>query len=289
MKGRGLIKTKFRTLLLMIVIMLITTSCGASYQSKEMAVNSAVQPRSSSYDQGKVMKESKMVKSDNVETPTVERKIIRNASLNLELKDLSNISDKVKDILKKHQGFIANSRKWTGYNNRKFYNFTLRVPAEEFGVTLAELSQLGKVLEEELSGRDITKEYIDIQARLNNFKAQEKRYLELLDKAKDVKDILEVERELNRVRTNIEQLEGTIKYYDNQVSLATIRVNISEPEAIINNSSNLGFLKSFREALRNFVKSINLIIVLIGALIPWLILVAILGYLLYRIIKKKRN
>ncbi|PRX18523.1 uncharacterized protein DUF4349 [Orenia metallireducens] len=273
----------------MIVIMLVTTSCGASYQSKEMAVNSAVQPRSLSYDQGKVMEESKMIKSDEIEAPAVERKIIRNASLNLELKDLSNISNKVTEIIKNHQGFIANSRKWTGYNNRKFYNFTLRVPAEEFEVTLAELSQLGKVLEEELSGRDITKEYIDIQARLNNFKAQEKRYLELLNKAKDVKDILEVERELNRVRTNIEQLERSIKYYDNQVSLATIRVNISEPEAIINNSSNLGFLKSFKEALRSFVKSINLIIVLVGALIPWLILVAILGYLLYRIIKKKRS
>ncbi|OCL27428.1 anti-sigma factor [Orenia metallireducens] len=269
---------------------LITTSCGASYERKEVALNSAIQPRTSlSYDKAEVMEESKVMKSVEVETPTVERKIIRNANLNLEIRDLSNISEKVNKIINSHQGFIANSRKWTGYNNRKFYNFTLRVPEEEFEVTLSELSQLGKLLREELSGQDITKEYIDIQARLNNFKAQEERYLELLDKAKDVKDILEVERELNRVRINIEQLEGTIKYYDNQISLATIRVNISEPEAIINNSSNLGFLKSFREALRSFIKSINLIIVLIGALIPWLILVAILGYLLYRIIKKRRS
>ncbi|TDX52678.1 DUF4349 domain-containing protein [Orenia marismortui] len=270
--------------------MLITTSCGLSYNSKETTPK-AIQPRSSlSYDtstRNLGEEQTKVLNATKTETSTIERKIIKNANLRLELKDLSNISKKVNQIIKSHQGFIANSHKWNGHNNQKIYNFTLRIPENKFETALVELSDLGKLVEEELNSRDITKEYIDLEARLKNFKAQEKRYLDLLNQAKNVKDILEIERELNRVRTNIEQMEGTLKYYDNQINLATIRLKVSQPEPIIDNNSNWGILNSFKESLRNFIHNINLIIILVGGLIPWLLILSIISYLVYRIIKKR--
>jgi len=109
-----------------------------------------------------------------------------------------------------------------------------------------------------------------LTARLNNSERQEQRLLEILDMANNTKEVLEVEREVWRVRTEIERLTGRIKYLENRVELATISVSLYEPEPI---THSWGIRDAIRSAFGGFVSVIRGLIILVGYALPILILV----------------
>jgi len=108
-----------------------------------------------------------------------------------------------------------------------------------------------------------------LTARLNNSERQEQRLLEILDMANNTKEVLEVEREVWRVRTEIERLTGRIKYLENRVELATISVSLYEPEPI---THSWGIRDAIRSAFGGFVSVIRGLIILVGYALPILIL-----------------
>jgi hypothetical protein len=118
-------------------------------------------------------------------------------------------------------------------------------------------------------GEDVTGEYIDLTARLNNSERQEQRLQEILDMANNTKEVLEVEREIWRVRTEIERLTGRIKYLENRVELATISVSLYEPEPI---TYSWGIRGAIRSAFEGFVPVIRGLIILVSYALPILIL-----------------
>ena len=101
---------------------------------------------------------------------------------------------------------------------------TIRVPAERFQAAVERLEALGQVSHREVEATDVTDEYVDLQARLKNAQAVRERLLALLQKAEDVKAALEVEKELNRVGAEIEQLQAKIEVLKNRVAYSTITV-----------------------------------------------------------------
>ncbi|MCK8825305.1 DUF4349 domain-containing protein [Fuchsiella alkaliacetigena] len=217
----------------------------------------------------------------------VERKIIRRASLRLERRDWEDISREINTLVEAYEGYISNSRQWQDHNNRKFLNYTLQIPQDKFSSALEDLKELGELKDKQINSQDITEEYLDLEMRLENFKHQEKRYQELLEKAESVEDILKIENELNRVRREIESIEGRMRYYDTKVELSTIDLHISQPAAIA--GPGLGFADSFKEAVSNFISSINNIIIFIGAIVPWFGLLSLVIFLLYKLIKSRKN
>jgi len=134
------------------------------------------------------------------------------------------------------------------------------------------------------SGRDVTEEYIDLEARLRNLRRQEERLLEILDRAESVKDVLEVERELGRVRGEIERLEGRLRYLSNRVEFATITVELLEPEPI---AQSLGLRSAISDAMKGLVTVTRALIVAIGYLLPIAAVAAVLFALLRRVRKKR--
>jgi hypothetical protein len=204
-----------------------------------------------------------------------ERKIIQSASLSIEVKDFQSSSDAVIDIVERSNGFISDSHMYVTDTGRRRGDITIRVPTDEFLTVIAEIEHVGDVKSKHTSGEDVTEEYIDLKARLNNSERQEQRLLEILDMAKDVKEVLEVERELWRVRGEIEQLTGRINYLENRVELATISVSLYEPEPI---TRSWGIRDALRSAFEGFVSVIRGVIILVGYALPILILVG-LGWL----------
>jgi hypothetical protein len=204
-----------------------------------------------------------------------ERKIIQSASLSIEVKDFQSSSDAVIDIVERYNGFISDSHSYVTDTERKRGDITIRVPTDNFLTVIAEIEHVGDVKSKHTSGEDVTEEYIDLKARLNNSERQEQRLLEILDMAKDVKEVLEVEQELWRVRSEIERLTGRIKYLENRVELATISVSLYEPEPI---THSWGIWDALRSAFDAFVSVIRGLIILIGYALPLLILVG-LGWL----------
>lgn len=201
-----------------------------------------------------------------------ERKIIQRASLSIEVKDFQSSSDAVIDIVERSNGFISDSHSYVTDTGRKRGSITIRIPADRFIAVIDEIECVGNVKSKDTSGEDVTEEYIDLKARLNNSERQEQRLLEILDMAKEVKEVLEVEREVWRVRSEIERLTGRIKYLENRVELATITVSLYEPEPI---THSWGIRDAIRSAFGGFVSVIRGLIILVGYALPILILVGV--------------
>ncbi|MEA1957850.1 MAG: DUF4349 domain-containing protein [Euryarchaeota archaeon] len=200
-----------------------------------------------------------------------ERKIIQRASLSIEVEDFQSSSDAVIDIVERSNGFISDSHSYvTDNTGRKRGSITIRIPADRFIAVIGEIACVGDVKSKHTSGEDVTEEYIDLKARLNNSERQEQRLLEILDMAKEVKEVLEIEREVWRVRTEIERLTGRIKYLESRVELATITVSLYEPEPI---THSWGIRDAIRSAFGGFVSVIRGLIILVGYALPILILV----------------
>ena len=180
--------------------------------------------------------------------------------------------DSVIDIVERYKGFITDSHSYVSRTGRKSGDIAVRVPQDKFLEVIAEMGHLGDVKSKHISGEDITEEYIDLTARLNNSERQERRLLEILDMANNTKEVLEVERELWRVRGEIERLTGRIKYLENRVELATIHVSLNEPEPI---THSWGIRDALRSAFSGFVSVIRGLIIFVGYALPILILICI--------------
>jgi hypothetical protein len=161
--------------------------------------------------------------------PDVDKKIIKNGSVELKVDNAEKVADKITDIVKGFGGdiFSSNSRRQSNGNLRG--SLTVKVPVDKFDEAMAAVKKAGeKVIFESVNASDVTMDYIDLQARLNNKKAEEETFKKLLDKTGGLKDILSVTRELTRVRSEIDSLEGQLKYMTNQTSMSTINVTLTE-------------------------------------------------------------
>nr|HPL54637.1 DUF4349 domain-containing protein [Bacillota bacterium] len=173
----------------------------------------------------------------------------------------------------------------------KYANMTLRVPEAKFEVAFNSIKGMGKLISENMSGSDITSEYVDTEARVDNLKIQEQSLKQLMTKANNVDEILKIESELNRVRTDIDIKSGNLKNWDNLVKLSTIYIYMKElkPEEL----KNVDMPGMWEKAYRGFIKAINsivtglenIVITLITAT-PYLIIAVILAAIGIVVIKR---
>ncbi|HTK04860.1 MAG TPA: DUF4349 domain-containing protein [Candidatus Eisenbacteria bacterium] len=159
----------------------------------------------------------------------VDQKIIKNGSLRLTVDNVSASLDRISAIAKDRNGFVQSSSASEREDGKHDGQVTIRVPVVHFEAAVADLKALATIVNyEATTGQDVTEQYTDLQAQLRNAKAQEEEYLRIMKKAESVEDILKVQERLGYVRGQIESLEGRIKYLENQTSLSTITVSLTE-------------------------------------------------------------
>lgn len=147
------------------------------------------------------------------------RKILYNADLTLTVEAPDSTNQYIQAIAKRHGGYV---------NEIGTYRSIIRVESEALDATIAELSQLGRLDRKSIRGQDVTETYLDYQIRLDNAQQARTRYLELLDKAETVDDILKVEKELERLNETIDLLKGKMNRIDHLDTYATITINLRE-------------------------------------------------------------
>ncbi len=152
-----------------------------------------------------------------------ERMVIFTAKLELEVDDIDSAVEDIQFLTEKYGGFIATISTRGGGGA-----ITIRVPQRQFYEAVLEIETLGEVVNRDLKGEDVTEDYVDLQARLSNLQKQEERLVGILDMCTKVEDVLKVEKELERVRGEIEGLTGGIQYLESRVELATITVLLNE-------------------------------------------------------------
>jgi hypothetical protein len=215
-----------------------------------------------------------------------ERMVIYNAYISIETGDIESTFEKVRSLAGKYGGYVAGSSRSTqGMQERA--EIILRIPKGEFHSAIKEIESYGKLLDERTSSEDITERYVDLKARLSNLQKQEKRLNEILSMAKNVEEILQVERELTRIRGEIESLQGQINYLERNVEMSSVVVNIIEPPPPFT-PPGVDWGLTFETALMGFFGVIRGLIILIVTLLP-LVIIGVPIYYLYRRREKKKK
>ena len=225
----------------------------------------------------------------------VERKIIRNADLQLEANAPEEAQQKITQIAESKGGFVVESMQSSSdakATTRDTVTMTVRVPSAKFDEALSEIRQTAnRVIVESVKGQDVTEEFIDIEARLKTQKALEAQFLEIMKRSNSVEDALNVQTEIARVRGEIEKIEGRKRFLESQASLSTVKIKLQSPTAFSANSN--GFLYQLKEAFGDgFDAALNFILILVRvliALLPFLILIVLPIYLLIRYILRKNR
>lgn len=217
----------------------------------------------------------------------IERKVIYTAEFRIEVEKYEDGLSVVKKIALDAGGFIADSTVDIDSSGAKSGTVRVRVPANKFNEVINGIKGIGKVKYAAEHGSDVTEEYTDLETRLSNSKKMEKRLLELLDKqTKSVKDLLDVEKELGRVREDIERMEGHKRFLDDRLTLSTITVSIFEP--YIYTSSVFDPIKrAFNSAGEILVKSLGGLITFLAVILPWVIIIGVFAWIVVKIIKRK--
>jgi uncharacterized protein DUF4349 len=154
---------------------------------------------------------------------------VRTASLSITVKDFGPVEAMVKGVTDRHSGYIGELNTTSPPDAAKTLSATLHIPSAQLDAALAELKQLGRVEQESQSGEQVTKQYTDLVARLKNSRATEQRLLDVLrNNAGKVKDVLEVETEIARVRGEIEEMEADQRGLQSRIDFATVQLSVTE-------------------------------------------------------------
>ncbi len=221
------------------------------------------------------------------------RHFIQTGSMNITVKSTHEAISSIRNLAEQTDSIVSNLSLYEARENQFAANVTLRIPAEKFDSMVEKIQALGKYSDLNTNINDVTMEYVDLESRLNNQIAQEKRLVEILEMAENVEEVLEVERELYRVRGEIESMTGRLNYLKDQVSYSTLNIYVKE-EAIPTTNVSGGAFDNIGQRIREaFTGSINFIlhaisslIVILSALLPVMIILTVIGAITWIIVKR---
>ena len=168
------------------------------------------------------------------ETPAPElanRKLIRNASVELEIVSFDDALQKITAFANEEHGYVATTDSQKQANGKLRGQVVVKILPENLDRFLQKVRGIGELKNQTLGTEDVTKAYFDTDARLKNAHVMEQRLIDMLKtKTGKVSDLLQVEKELGRVREEIEKMQGELKYWDSQVQFATVTISLAEKD-----------------------------------------------------------
>ena len=206
-------------------------------------------------------------KGDEGEIPdevTEDRKIVKTGYMTLEVEDIAETMDEVAEMAAELNGYVVSSYKYE-YEQSVEGRIIIRVPFGKFDEAFGKLRQLAVAVPyETTTAKDVTEEYVDLEAQLGNLLATEAQYLALLDKAENVEEMLMVQRELSNVREEIERIEGRMKYLEQTSETSLIDINLEETRGLAEPWSALAVLKSAVRGLTTFGRGLATVLIWLG-------------------------
>lgn len=233
-----------------------------------------------------------------------QKLVVVNKTLRIETEDVQAAVTKIRDLATRDGGDITNMQVSQSVDQPVYpldYNgstkssssvplrayVTIRVPASTYAAFIADAAKLGHVLFQSESADDVTQQHVDMQARLENLKAEQSRLRQLFAKANKVSDMLAIEQELTRVQGDIEAMQAQVKYLERQAAMATVTVELVEPTPLLSPAGNdWGIRAAFTDAVRAFVGTMNDLIVTLGPVLALLIFVGLPAWLIVWVVRR---
>ncbi|MCL6258419.1 DUF4349 domain-containing protein [Aquiflexum sp. TKW24L] len=220
----------------------------------------------------------------------ISQKLVRSGGINFQSEDLENDYQQIKNMLGGFNAYLENENQFND-NYRKSYTLSIRVPSDNFDSLLNTISAIAYRVESKNSNvDDVTERYYDLQSRIQNKKELEIRYREILSKANQVKDILEIERNLTEVRTDVEMMEGQFNYLSKQIKFSSLQVQFYEELPYeLNSPKKKGFWVRIFNALDNGWQIFISVVVGLVTLWPFFFAGAIIFILVIYLKRKNKN
>ncbi|CDO02864.1 hypothetical protein BN988_01344 [Oceanobacillus picturae] len=286
-------------------VMVFLTACSNEQEnigesSEDFAMDSVEESMDEAGKQGTESSETENNESTEVETKEVEveeRKIIYTANLRLEVKEYQQAVDEIESQVADFNGYIVDSSTYgSSEESSTSGHITARIPQERFQEFIQLVEEgAGKLLESNVSGQDVTEEYVDLESRLKSKRVVEERLLSFMEKAEKTEDLLTISSDLAKVQEEIEQVTGRMNYLRNKADLATVQIDIEENNVNITGMSE-DELNTWERTKQQFLKSINTILAVLSGLfvfiagnLPILIPLGVIALVVWLVVKRKRS
>ena len=292
--------TSARCCLLLITFSAVVSilGCGAAEHSSATAPTSKAmnETKSAARDAAAMGDQVAMARGDDRMVSATPRRVIYNADVAMQTREFAKAERVIPQLVKQLGGYLTDISLSRQQGEHRSGRWQARVPAESFHEFLDGLDDIGVPERRQVSGQDVTEEFVDLEVRLANKKKLEERLLDLMKaKSASVADVIEFERQVGSVREEIERMEGRFRYLTNRSELSSVTISLREVHEYVPPQeptfatrlddtwgSTLGTFRSWGEGL------------VIGGLrsLPWLaatIVVGLLAMILRRIVKSSSS
>jgi hypothetical protein len=209
----------------------------------------------------------------------VKPRIIYTAEIRLVAEDFAKASEQLKNLVAEVEGYIATATLDRSSGQARSGTWTVRVPIAKYERFIDSLDSLAFVESRDQRSEDVTMEYVDVEARIKNRKQLEDRLVTLLaENTGKLEDVLRVEQELARIRGEIEQAEGRLRYLTNKTDFSTVTVSIREQKDYVPPRAPLfgeRIAVTWTQSLAALRRTAEFIVLAVVAIVPWLIVAAI--------------
>lgn len=218
------------------------------------------------------------------------RKIIKQASVNIETKNSEELIKKINDNVKSANGYVS-SLEENNYNEYRRISTTVNVPPEKLDEFLVFLGENGTITEKSVVTSDITDSYTETESKIKAYETEEKALLGILEKCDNVQDTITVQNRLSEVRSELEAMKSLKEQYDSQISYSEVTISVVQVERESKTVKGFGaeVSEKFSESLYNLGQFFrNLAVFLLGAS-PYILIIAAVIAIAVIIIKRKRK
>ena len=280
-----------------ILLVLVAFGCGAQsygpsdYAAPEASMKQVGMAVSASEDMGGAGPVGALPDAN-----AVERNIIYTASVDLVVEEFEPIPAKVRDLATQFEAYVARSNVTGSPGSPRNGEWTFRVPEGRYDAFLVAAQELGEVQRVTSNSEDVSEEYYDVEARIRNKKTEEGRLVKLLEDATGkLEEVLAVEREIARVRGEIEQVEGRLRVLKDLTSLSTVTLSVREikdyvPEDQVTYGTRVR--RAFDGSISALVDTAQALSIVAVVLSPWLgilLVLLIVLWIVWRIARGRRR
>jgi hypothetical protein len=246
----------------------------------------------SNFEGGSLSKEASYADESDVEanehaieplsSNSIPRKLIKNARIEFEAENGETSRTNIEKYCKDFGGYFVSENHQT-LPDRLMYYHEIRLPANHFDAFLKSMEGAGKNLQISVDAKDVTEEYIDVEARLKTKKELEQKYIALLKQAKNVSDVLAIEQQAGIVRAEIESMQGRMNYLKDQVAFSTISINYYQTIG-----TDFGFASKFVASMKKGWDNLLLFLIGLTTIWPFLLFIGIGTWFYLRRRKNRR-
>ena len=225
---------------------------------------------------------------------STNRMIIHQASLSVNVKELDKAQANIEQKVAHYGGYIVESNVYKEDDQTSSGKMVVRIPEKHFEKFLADAEgEAAKVLERNVTGQDVTEQYVDLQSRVKSKRAVEERLLAFMSNAQKTDDLLKISADLAQVQEEIEVMVGKMKFLENQTSFSTIELLMYENKVVVPEieSKELNTWEKTKKQLATSTNSLlaagsALIVFFVGNM-PVLLILALIGLFVYWFVRKK--